>query len=56
MKESGKRRLNSKQFKKEAALLVTEHGHTIAQAAQERDKNTAHGEEILQLNKVSGFI
>lgn len=34
MKESGKRRLYSEQFKKEAVILVTEHGHTIAQAAQ----------------------
>ena len=34
MKESGKRRLYSEQFKKEAVLLVTEHGYTIVQAAQ----------------------
>lgn len=34
MKESGKRRLYSEQFKKEAVILVTEHGYTIAQAAQ----------------------
>jgi transposase len=34
MKESGKRRLYSEQFKKEAVILVTEHGYTIAQAVQ----------------------
>ncbi len=34
MKESGKRRLYSEQFKKEAASLVTEHGYSIVQAAQ----------------------
>ena len=34
MKESEKRRVYSEQFKKEAVLLVTEHGYTIVQAAQ----------------------
>lgn len=34
MKESGKRRLYSEQFKKEAASLVTEHGYSIVQASQ----------------------
>lgn len=34
MKESEKRRVYSEQFKKEAVLLVTEHGYIIVQAAQ----------------------
>jgi transposase len=44
MKESAKRRLYSEQFKKEAVSLVTEHGYTIAQAAQVVDT----GEKNLQ--------
>jgi transposase len=34
MKETGKRRLYSEQFKKEAVSLITEHGYSIMQAAQ----------------------